>query len=246
MLAIAHLPSLLPRLTLTTDFGSVTIDLWDVRTGRRVRTITGDPLQSQVAGTREFAPLALAFRPDGRIVALAGVDTAVQLYSTRTGRQVGNLPLNQHFAASIAFTPDGRFLAAGTAASAFVWRLPEVGTRLEALPELQHADSSTYGEVGFGAGVYVGFTADSERLVTVGDQALEAWDLSDQQLLFKAFAFRGNLSPDGTRLVTASAGGLSVYPCELCGGLNALLALAKRHTTRGFTTNEQATYLSRG
>jgi hypothetical protein len=94
--------------------------------------------------------------------------------------------------------------------------------------------------------VYVGFTADSKRLLTVGDQAVEAWDLSDGQQLFRAFAFRGNLSPDGTKLVTASAGGLSVYPCELCGGLRDLLALAKRHTTRAFTAGEQARFLSRG
>jgi WD40 repeat protein len=94
LLAIAHLPALPAKVTLTTQFGDVTIDLWDARTGRRRRRITGDLLEPQTVGTREFAPLSLAFGPDGRTIALSGADTAVELYSTRTGLQKGNLPLN--------------------------------------------------------------------------------------------------------------------------------------------------------
>ena len=37
---------------------------------------------------------------------------------------------------------------------------------------------------------------------------------------------------------------LTVYPCELCGGRAQLLAVARRHLTRGFTADERATDLS--
>lgn len=133
-------------------------------------------------------------------------------------------------------------LALGTAASAYVWRLPSPSL----LPEFRHADESIYGFVTGGTGVFVAFTRDSRVLMTVGDFALEAWSPADGTQLFKAFAVRGNLSPAGSQFVGTTINGVSTYPCDLCGDLPKLLAVAKRNTTRNLTPAERTSYLTAG
>ena len=62
-----------------------------------------------------------------------------------------------------------------------------------------------------------------------------------QQVFQSALVARGDLSPDGTRFVTSSQGtGIAVFPCDLCGGLNQLLAVARGRLTRDFTPAERA------
>jgi WD40 repeat protein len=241
LIAVAHTPPLPPVVTFSTVLGPATIDLWDARTGRRVRQIVGPSLQPLVPGERLFAPLSIAFSSNGRLIALAGADRSVEAYSTRDGTPVTPLALDNQFAVSLAFSPDDKYLAAGTAAGAYVWRLPSAAR----LPEFQHADPTQY-VIGQGGAVFVGFTTDSRVLVTVGDLALEAWNPADHLQLFRAFAARGNLSLDGSELVTAAGSRLSLFPCELCGGLSQLLAVAKQHTTRGFTNAEKARFLNQG
>ncbi len=242
MIAIAHLPPIPATVRFQTQLGHIGIDLWNARTGHLVRRIAGDQLASQIPGTKDFGTLALAFSPDGKRIAVSGAQPYIELYATASGRQVGHLNPNGEYVGSLAFSPDGKLLAAGTAASAFVWRLPDP----HALPEFQHADASQYGFEGPAIGVQVGFTADSRILVTSGDLALEAWDPADHQQLFKVFAAHGALNPAGTQFVAATAGGVSVYPCDLCGDLPRLLAVAKRDSTRDFTPSERRTYLTQG
>jgi WD40 repeat protein len=225
------------------QLGDATVDLWDARSGRHLRSFdTHAPLEPQIPGTPDFSVQAMAFSPDGRQLALVGVDNHVELYQVSTGRQIGLLNPEGRFADSVAFSPDGQLLAIGTAASAYVWRLPSPSP----LPEFHHADGSTYGFITGGTGVHVGFTKDSRVLMTVGDFALEAWSPLDGTQLFKAFAVRGALSPDGSQFVGTTINGVSTYPCELCGGLPELLAVARRHTTRDLTPAERRTYLTAG
>jgi hypothetical protein len=113
---------------------------------------------------------------------------------------------------------------------------------------VQHVPAGTTAPIiGGGFGVNVGFTADSRYLATSGDSAVSGWDPVDHLQLFHASLIaRGALSPTGKQWVTAAVGGISVYPCELCGGLNHLFALAQRDTTRRLTPSERATYLKQG
>ena len=60
------------------------------------------------------------------------------------------------------------------------------------------------------------------------------------------FAVHGALNPAGTQFVAVTATGVAVYPCDLCGNLQQLLAVAKRDTTRTFTQVERRTYLTQG
>jgi WD40 repeat protein len=245
LLAVVHQPTVPERLTFKneSELAPITIALWDPRTGKLLRQITGPSPTPLVPGVKLFAPLAIAFSANSKVIALAGADTHVWVYDSRTGTPVG--PLLQvpdgQFAVSLAFSPNDRMLAAGTAAGAFIWSLPSTSL----LPEFQHADPSQF-SIENGGTVFVGFTGDSRILATVGDNALEAWDIADHLQLLKAFAARGGLNLAGTEAVATAGDRLSVYPCELCGGLPQLMAVAKRQVTRGLTAEEKATYLNPG
>ena len=119
----------------------------------------------------------------------------------------------------------------------------DVPVNLSGTPrELQQADPSQYSVLD-GGGVHVAFSPSSQILLTSGDEALEAWEISSGLQLFDAFAAHGDLNPSATTLAAVAGGQLSLYPCSLCGGLPALLATAHREVTRGLTPQERLTYL---
>ncbi len=242
LLAVAHLPPLPARLTFAnqSQLGDVTIDLFNPRTGRLLRQLAGPQLTPLIPAIKAFAPISLAFSANGKLVALGGADTNVWGFSTRTGARARPLAIpGGQFATSLAISPDDRLLAAGTASAAYVWRLSSSAP----LPAFQHADPSQF-SIENGGGVFVGFTRDAQTLMTSGDEALEAWAISSHLQLFHALAFRGGLSADGRQFVAVAGRRLATYPCELCGGRDQLLAVARRHVTRGLTATERATYLN--
>ncbi|MBI3838968.1 MAG: hypothetical protein HY288_13685, partial [Planctomycetia bacterium] len=56
---------------------------------------------------------AVAIRPGGGLIATAGDDHAVRLWSTTTGRIVQTLKGHSDWVRSLAFSPDGESLASG-------------------------------------------------------------------------------------------------------------------------------------
>src|SRR5205807_4848974 len=96
-------------------------------------------------------------------------------------------------------------------------------------------------------GVRVGFSRDGSTLITTGDDTTQVWSVQNHQSLFDLpFSLDAGLTPDGQRIVANYAGTLGSFTCDVCGGLNQLLANAKRDVTRGFTPAERAQYLQQG
>jgi WD40 repeat protein/tetratricopeptide (TPR) repeat protein len=106
------------------DGGSIwsTCRIWDTATGRPVTP----PLP------HSNHPVALAFRPDGKVLATGGYSGTVHLWDVETGARIGRPFSAGAIVFSVAFSSDGRLLAAGTAqpvAQAVLWNL-ESGRRL--------------------------------------------------------------------------------------------------------------------
>ena len=84
---------------------SATCQIWDAGTSR--------PLTQLLPHINW--PSALAFRPDGRVLATGDYSGAVHLWDVETGASLGPMLSAPSIVFSLAFSPDGKTLAVGTA-----------------------------------------------------------------------------------------------------------------------------------
>jgi WD40 repeat protein/class 3 adenylate cyclase len=120
-----------------------TVQLWDVATRQ--------PLPVSFGG-HTASVNAVAFSPDGQLLATGGNDHLVVLHDPRTGATLGAPLRIDGYVWSLAFSPDGGRLAVGAALNAFVFDVRtglQVGSTVDAgnIPE-------------------VAFSPDGSRLVT--------------------------------------------------------------------------------
>ena len=79
------------------------IKLWDVESGKELRTHSG----------HNGAIYSLAFRPDGKILASASGDRTVKLWDVASGERRDTLSQSLKELYAVAFSPDGKRLVAG-------------------------------------------------------------------------------------------------------------------------------------
>jgi len=92
--------------------GSGRVVVWNVKTGRRVRAV----------GDEGDAVLAADISPDQRLVALAGPQRAIRIFSLETGGKLHDLVKHTDWVQSVAFSPDGVLLAtADRSGGVHVW-----------------------------------------------------------------------------------------------------------------------------
>jgi WD40 repeat protein len=80
------------------------IYLWDAATGKELRQFAG--LQTVAA--------AVAFSPDGQVLAAGRRDGGIRLWRADTGAVLGDVPGHEHAILALAFSPDGKTLASGS------------------------------------------------------------------------------------------------------------------------------------
>ena len=153
---------------------------WSATNGAKVRSYEGAPAEipADVAppGTPNGAE-AVAFSPDGRLLAAAFGDGHIRLWDAKSGEAVGE-PLGaaakdlEGVAQDVTFSPDASMLAAafvnpdGKGGAAVAWRVSD-GKELFTL----NIDD------GYGRGSAVAFTPDGKLLATGGGTGeIKLWD----------------------------------------------------------------------
>ncbi len=81
-----------------------TIRLWEVSTGRHLRTLTG----------HTDWVTSVSFSPDGRTLASGSDDATIRLWEVSTGRHLRTLTGHTDWVTSVSFSPDGQTLASGS------------------------------------------------------------------------------------------------------------------------------------
>ncbi len=196
-----------------------TVRLWRAGDGALLRTLPGYNRNPEAA---------LAFAPDGSLLAVASDDRAVRLWRL-DGAVVAPLrtlagPTGRgQPARSVAFSPDGALLAASYGQTARLWRVAD-GALLRTWATLALKGESSRGSVAF--------TLDGEELVTLSQDVARLWRVEDGALLqtvpLDARALAMALAPDGAVLAVGIGDGRIQ--------LWALRDGALLHTLRGHTS----------
>jgi WD40 repeat protein len=210
--------------------GADSVTLWDVGSGRELRTLTGH------SGNVN----SVAFSPDGRILASGSQGNMLTLWDVASGRELRTLAGHSGNINSVAFSPDGRLLASGSddktvklwdLVSGHVLRVLRHPDEIETIafsPDGHILASGSYnGNVKFwdvatgrelrtltghsGNINSVAFSPDG-HILAAGDeeQTLKLWDVASGRELRTLSNDRGNdsvaFSPDGRILASSSRG----------------------------------------
>jgi WD domain, G-beta repeat len=97
--------------TLLSGSHDGTLILWDVVTGRQLRSIEGHRQHD-----RPFAVLSVAFSPDGKMLLSASEDNTLRLWDASTGAEL-RVFREADFSHEAVFSPDGKMIAAANCGS---------------------------------------------------------------------------------------------------------------------------------
>jgi WD40 repeat protein len=147
--------------------GSVRV--WDPTTAKPLLTITAKAATPppKAPPAPQNAVSAMAFSPDGKLLAVGGSDTQVHLFNVADGKAVRSMPGHTGPITALAFYPGGSVLASGSKdRTARLWE-PASGRAIKTLDG--HA---SWVEA-------IAFVARGTRLASAGaDQTVHVWDLT--------------------------------------------------------------------
>ena len=140
---------------------------------------------------------ALAYSPDGKMLASGGAQGEVQLWDAQTGELKRTMPGHDSWVTMAAFSPDSRTLATSTPKNVKLWDV-RTGELKRTLGEQDLANSWQK----------FAFTPDGKRIAIVGQFRISFWDVEtgentsnlDGRATFVAY------SPDGKTLACVQHG----------------------------------------
>jgi WD40 repeat protein len=182
-----------------------TVCLYDPTVGKELRRF---PLQGVAVETgprrRRLASLALAFSPDGKLLAVPGLSSpgvaraagpdairsTVNLYEVSTGKELRRIPLpGERSLSRMVFSPDGRALAIeGPDHPLTIWEVASGKDRLTLGTPATPEPAVTSGSTGGGGGTSTGtgfaplapsgaaFALDGSKVASFQGSAVHVWD----------------------------------------------------------------------
>lgn len=150
------------------DFGGKVL-LWDVaEDGKKIRELTPRPMPPPKVPPDPVRANALAFAPDGKVIAIGGGDGVVHLVSVGDGKLIRSMPGHTSAVTGLAFHPTGTLLASSSKDRTIRLWNPQSGAAIKTLE----------GHEAWVEGVV--FTNRATRLASVSaDQTVRLWDLTD-------------------------------------------------------------------
>jgi WD40 repeat protein len=174
--------------TLATGSADKTIKLWNLATGKEIRTLQG----------HQNSVLSVSFSPDGQTLASSSRDQTIKLWNLSTGQEIRTLQGHQNSVLSVSFSPDGQTLATGSAdKTTKLWNL-STGKEVRTLQGHKEAIWS------------VSFSPDGKTLATgSADKTIKLWNLATGKEIrtlqgHQKGIWSVNFSPDGKTLATGS------------------------------------------
>ncbi len=181
------------------------------------------------------------FNRSGNLVVTASADKTARVWDTATGAPVRELKGHSDEVNRAVFSPKGDMIATtGDDNAARIWKWPE-GKALV----LRGHNGPVYDAK---------FSSDGRFLLTAStDGNAKIWNTATGESI-ETFSNRArpslewdsvSFSPEGTRIMTHSREGrIEIFPCELCGSLDELRALAKMRVTRSAYTGRAGAVLA--
>lgn len=173
---------------LVTASDDSTVRIWDVKSGKLVRPLTGHTNKARFA----------AFSPDGKLIASAGEDRTVRIWMVANGKQVGQFTGHTASVMSAMFSPDGQQIVSASADETV--RIWDVASGKQV-----HQLTGHTGTVWSAA-----FSPDGQQVASASeDTTVRIWDVASGKEVHQ-MTEHGNIvwsvafSLDGQRIVSAS------------------------------------------
>jgi WD40 repeat protein len=177
--------------TLASGSEDKTVKLWDVETGKELKTLKG----------HQDSVNSVSFPPDGKTLASASRDKTVKLWDVVTGKELKTLNGHQSAVNSVSYSPDGKTLASASRDNTV--KLWDVVTGKELKTLNGHQDQVWS----------VSFSPDGKTLASASwDNTVKLWDVGTGKELktlkgYQSWVNSVSYSPDGETLASGSGDG---------------------------------------